>query len=130
MSSKEIIDQFKSGKITPEEFGDAMSDDLTEFPNPDIPEGLLSGLVARKFVFGRTDIGDYRNKIKNVHGNPIGTTVHVKRIDGQNVLTIEDVAGECSTINIVTARKNAVTVTVVKLPSSSSEDAASRKIEV
>ncbi len=84
--------------------------------DPPIPEPLISGEVAMKHVFGRTDLGDFRNNIKNTYGNSIGVTVHVKRVAGQNILTIEDFKGECPMINIVTTSGKKITLNVGKIP--------------
>jgi hypothetical protein len=90
---------------------------LESFISPDNPE-IPSSLVAAsmKHIFGRTDLGDYRNKIKNVHGHPIGVTVHVKTAFDKNILTIEDFSGECPMINIITTSGKKVTLNIGKLP--------------
>lgn len=97
--------------------------------DPPIPEDILSGKIAHQHIFGRTDLGDYRNKIKNVYGNPVGITVHVKRSFGQNILTIEDIAGECPLINIVTASGKKITLSVGKIPVTTGGCIESTKVE-
>lgn len=105
--------------------------------DPPIPEKLLSGEIARKHVWGRTDLGDYRNRIKNVNGVQCGVTVHVKRIiaDGTrtgfaNVLTVEDVGGECEVINIVTSSGKKLTVNVGRMPISGEGGITTNKLEL
>lgn len=82
--------------------------------DPSIPSELVQN--ALKHIFGRTDLGDYRNKIKNVYGHPVGVTVHVKRDFGQNILTVEDFGGECPLINIVTTSGKKITLNIGKIP--------------
>ena len=92
--------------------------DLAEVEyDPPLPEDVISGKVALKHVFGRSDLGDYRNPIKNVYGMEVGVVAHVKRAVNdrgqfENILTIEDIGGECPVINIVTSAGKKITVNV------------------
>lgn len=102
--------------------------------DPEIPPRILSGEIARAHVFGRTDLGDYRNRIKNVNNVPSGVTVHVKPMMKQNriknVLTIEDFSGECDVINIVTTSADKIVVNVGKLPSDTNGSIQMQKVEL
>lgn len=97
--------------------------------DPPIPEDIISGKTAFKHVFGRTDLGDFRNNIKNTYGNSIGVTVHVKRVDGQNILTIEDFRGECSLINVVTTSGKKITLNVGKIPAAVDGQIETKRVE-
>lgn len=117
------------------EFKNKGSDYWKSIDDPPLPEKLLSGEIARKHVWGRTDLGDYRNKIKNINGVPVGVTVHVKRVicDGfrqANVLTLEDVGGECEVVNIVTTSGKKLTVNVGRLPASGEGEITTNKLEL
>ena len=117
-------------EIGEQAFADSVSE-LDEMPiNPDIPEDIASGLTARKHIFGRVDLGDVRNELKNVHGQKVGVTAHVKRAFGQNILTIEDFAGECPLINIVTCSGKKVTVNIGKIPTSTGGQIETTKLEI
>jgi hypothetical protein len=98
--------------------------------DPPIPEDILSGRLAHKHVFGRTDLGDYRNSIKNVYGQKVGVTVHVKRAFERNILTIEDFGGECPMINIVTKSGKTLTLNVSKIPVDGTGEIETRKLEI
>jgi hypothetical protein len=110
-------------------FADLVTEEDGKVHDPELPEEILSGLTAKKFIFGRTDLGDYRNELKNVYGNKVGVTAHVKRALGQNILTIEDFAGECPLINIVTSSGKKITLNIGKIPSQSDGQIETTKLE-
>jgi len=95
-----------------------------------IPDEVQSGDVARKHFFGRTDLGDHRNAIRDTSGEKIGVAVHVKKVEGQNILTIEDLGGECQVVHFVTASKRKVTVNLVKLPLDKLAEVESKKVDL
>lgn len=113
---------------------DLMQMYFDEPEDPEIPAEILSGQMARKHVFGRTDLGDYRNKIKNTNGVLSGVTVHVKAVieDNRirNVLTIEDVGGDCQVINVVSSSGKKLVVNVGRLPQDAQGQIEMQKLEL
>ena len=116
-------------EIGEQAFADLVTNDTGKLHDPELPEDVVSGVTAKKFVFGRADLGDYRNELKNVYGNKVGVTAHVKRAFGQNILTIEDLAGECPLINIVTASGKKITLNIGKIPFNTGGQIETTKLE-
>lgn len=110
-------------------YADLVSEDTGLQATPDLPEEIESGLTARKFVFGRTDLGDYRNEIKDVYGHSTGVVIHVKRALGKNILTVEDFGGKCPQVNIVTMSEQPITTNLVRLIPDTQGGVTTKKVE-